>query len=739
MTFTGKAFRLTHRLDSSIKIAHLVFDLEGEKVNKFNRLVMSEFADLLVELKKESAEIDVLLLTSGKKGNFIAGADITLIQSAKTAQEATELARAGQKLIDLWEDLPFPRVVAIDGTCMGGGCELSLASTAILMSKSSQARIGLPETLLGIIPGMGGCVRMPWKIGIAQSLELILAGKTLTGEKACKAGLADALLEKEDFEGNALSWIKKEIGRLRSGARIGREPKLGGIGGVAGSLMENTWVGRKVIFKKAREGVLAKTKGKYPAVLEAIDVIESVGTGYRKILEGAERDAALIREAEGFGRVAATEVSKNLIQLFFMTEAIKKSNGVSTVAAADAADRKLQSAGVVGAGVMGGGIAQLFADKGIAVEMKDIAQPALELGIASALSLFQKSLKKRAITKRQFDQKLNLITPTLSYVGFRKAELVVEAVIEKMDVKKSVLAELEKHVSDQAVIASNTSSLSISEMQTALVRPDRFVGMHFFNPVHRMPLVEVIRGSQSSDGSIITTYQACKQLGKMPVVVKDSPGFLVNRLLMPYLAEAATLLMSGVGMDRIDSVLLDFGMPMGPIELIDEVGLDVGEKVAGILKAAFGDRMLAPDAFGKLIEKKWLGKKTGRGFYVYEGSKKVKSLDPEIYSVLGISMRSEPMEASEILDRCILGMVNEASRCLEEKVIAGPADLDLAMIMGTGFPPFRGGLARYADARGLSAIVERLEELSKTVGPRFAPAPSLVAYAKSGSGFYGAT
>ncbi len=739
MALTEKAFRLSYRPLSDIKVAHVVFDLEGEKVNKFNRLVMNEFAELLSELKKNAVKTDVLLLTSGKKGNFIAGADINLIQSARNAEEATELARAGQKLIDLWEDLPFPKVVAIDGTCMGGGCELSLASTAIVISKNPQARIGLPETLLGIIPGMGGCVRMPWKVGIAQSLELILAGKTLVGEKAYKLGLVDALLEKEDFEANTLAWITRELPRLKSGSRIGTEPKLGGIGGLAGSLMESTWAGRKVIFSKARAGVMAKTKGQYPAVLEAIDVIESVGTGYRKFFQGEERDLALKREAQGFGRVAATDISKNLIQLFFMTEAIKKSNGVSVSASTEHAEVKIESAGVVGAGVMGGGIAQLFADKGVAVEMKDIASPALELGVASALSLFKKSLKKRAITQRQFDQKLNLITPTLNYDGFKKAELVVEAVIEKMDVKKSVLAELENHVGQGTVIASNTSSLSISEMQTAFKYPERFVGMHFFNPVHRMPLVEVIRGTKSSDDAIALTYQVCKQLGKMPVVVKDSAGFLVNRLLMPYLAEAATLLVSGVKIDKIDAVLLDFGMPMGPIELIDEVGLDVGEKVAGILRAAFGERMVAPDAFGKLIEKKWLGKKTVRGFYVYEGPKKVKKLDPEIYTVLGTTTSSQEMGSEEILDRCILGMVNEAARCLSEKVVGSAADLDLAMIMGTGFPPFRGGLARYADARGLGSIVERLSELEKIVGPRFAPSEALVVLSKTGRGFYGAT
>ena len=344
------------------------------------------------------------------------------------------LARA-IKLLGHWEDLPFPRVAAVNGTCLGGGCELALASSAIVMSNDASARIGLPETLLGVIPGMGGCIRMPWKIGVAQAFDMILSGKTLTGEKAYKAGLTDGLLQKENFEENATQWVIANLDKLKSGERIAIEPKLGGMGGIAGKLLESNPLTRMVIFKKAKDGVLAKTKGQYPAPLEVIEVIRETGTHYQANFRGEQREKAVEREALGFGRMAATPISKSLIRLFFLTEGVKKSNGLSEGKSADT--KKVAYAGVLGAGVMGGGIAQLLADKNINVQMKDLQLAGLELGIQSALTLFKKSLKRRSITERQFQQKLAHITPTTNYDGYKNAEMVVEAVVEKMEVKKS--------------------------------------------------------------------------------------------------------------------------------------------------------------------------------------------------------------------------------------------------------------------------------------------------------------
>ncbi len=729
-----KNFELLVRSVGGHSLAFLYFDLKGEKVNKFNREVIAEFESLIPELKRRAGEIEALILFSKKPGNFIAGADITLFQAARTAEEAQALSEAGQNLLNEWEDLPFPRVVAINGACLGGGCELSLASSAILMSNDSGARIGLPETLLGVIPGMGGCVRMPWKVGIAQALDLILSGKTLTGEKAYKAGLADGLLQKENFETSSIEWVCKNLERLKRGERIGKPPKLGGMGGVTGSLLENNPLGRSVVFKKARSGVLSKTKGQYPAPIEAIDVISETGTGYQKNFRGVDRARAMKREAEGFGKMAATDVSKNCIRLFFLTEAIKKANGLPE--GVEAPTKKIQSAAVLGAGVMGGGIAHLLADKGISVRMKDVGIPGLELGIQSALTLFNKSLKRRSITERQFQQKLAKISPTTSYDGFLGAEVVVEAIVEKMEVKQSVLKELEDFVSKDAVIATNTSSLSVSRMQSVMRHPERFCGMHFFNPVHKMPLVEVIRGEKSSDQSVSQIFQFSKQIGKTPIVVRDAPGFLVNRLLMPYLTEAAIMVSEGVRIEELDPALLEFGMPMGPIELIDEIGLDVAEKVGHILHDGFGERMSPPGTFEKLLEKKRLGKKSGSGFYIYSGpEKKEKRLDSGIYDLLGIRPLTGKITKQEMVDRCVFGMINEAARCLQEKIVAAPEDVDLGMIMGTGFPPFRGGLLRYADSVGLEKIVNVLQELKGKYGMRFAPSDALLAFAKNGK-FY---
>jgi len=716
------------------KLWRLTFDLPGEKVNKFSRAVMEEFEALIGSLEKKGDQIDVLVVVSGKPGNFIAGADINLINSARNAEEAEGLSRGGQKLLDRWEDLPFPRVVAINGSAVGGGCEFSLASSAIVMSNDPQARIGLPEVMLGIIPGMGGCVRLPRKVGLATALDMILTSKNLTGERAVKSGLAEACLPKENFEESAFQWVLKNLPALKSGTRLAKEPKLGGMGGPVGALMEKTPMGRMVIFRQARAGVVSKTKGNYPAPLEAIATVQATGGAYGDRIRGAGRERAMIREAQGFGQCAATDVSKNLIRLFFLTENVKKSKGLPPGATAES--RKVDSAGVLGAGVMGGGIAQLFAEKEIPTRMKDLNSKALALGIQSAGKIFLKQVQRKRINKRQYLQKMNFIAPVTDYSGFGSTGVVVEAIVENMDVKKKVLAELEGYVSDQCVIASNTSSLSVTKMQTALKHPERFGGMHFFNPVAKMPLIEVIRGDKTSDETVATLFQFSKKLGKTPIVVKDAPGFLVNRLLAPYLNEATYLLADGASIPEVDEALLKFGMPMGPLELIDEVGVDVGEKVAHILHDAFGDRMLPAPMNGKVVAAGRLGKKTGAGIYLYPKGAKGKELEPKIYEILGVTPGLNAVAESEIVDRCILPMINEAARCLEEGVVASASEVDLGMIMGTGFPPFRGGLLRFADSLGAKEIVERLRKYEKRFGARFVPSSAILARAASGQLFY---
>ncbi len=693
-----------------------------------------ELGDLLPELERrgKSGEMGALVLRSGKKDQFIAGADITLIQSARTADQAADLAAQGQRLLNAWEDLPFPTIAAIQGPCLGGGCEWSLASTAILMANDKSTRIGLPEVMLGIIPGMGGCVRMPRKVGLAQGLDFILSSRMLTADKALRAGLSEGVITAEQFDAQVLAWVKKNLDALKDGRRLAREPKLGGAGGAVGALLEHTPMGRALMLKKARDGVMQRTEGRYPAPLEVIEVLRDNGAAYGERARGDARATQMDREARGFGRCAATDVSKNLISLFFLTEAVKKSTGAGEGAGA----ATVRQAAVLGAGVMGGGIAQLFADKGLPVRMKDLTPQALATGVQAATKLWQKQVQRKRITPRELQQRLNLIAPVLDFSGFEGANLIVEAVVEKMEVKRAVIGDLEKIVRPECVIASNTSSLSVTKMQHGMEHPGRIAGMHFFNPVHRMPLVEVIRGAETSDAAVATVFALSKQLGKTPIVVKDVPGFLVNRLLTPYLNEAMFLVSEGASIEELDAAIQAFGMPMGPMELIDEVGLDVGEKVSHILHESYGPRMQPCMMNGGVAKAGRLGKKAGKGFYLYENGGKSKRLDPEVYSLLGVQPVRGRVTAEEMVDRCILPMINEASRALAEDVVAGPGEVDLGMIMGTGFPPFRGGLLRYADSLGASKIVERLRDLASRVSSRFEPSPELVAMAERGGSFY---
>lgn len=717
----------------STKIWTLTFNIPGEKVNKLSSAVVAEFDGVLTGLESSAGKIDGLILLSGKPGNFIAGADIQMIQSAKTAHEAEEISRAGQKMMERWEDLPFPTIAAVHGAALGGGLEFALSCSAIVMSDDPAAKVGLPEVLLGLIPGMGGTIRLPRKVGLATALDLILTGKNLSGDRAYKAGLVEACLPRQNFDESVGRWTVRNLKALKSGERLAKEPKLGGMGGPVGSLMEKTPL-RRVIFKKAREGVLSKTQGHYPAPLEALDVIEETSGAYGERIRGREREKAMVREARGFGRLASTDVSKNLIRLFFLTESVKKSNGLPD--GNQVSERPVQHAAVLGAGVMGGGIAQLFADKAIPTRMKDLTNNALALGIQSASKIFQKQVQRKRINKREFMQKLNAISPVTDYAGFQTVDVVVEAIVENIEVKKKVFAELEGQVSADCVVASNTSSLSVSKMQTAFQKPGRFVGMHFFNPVHKMPLVEVIRGEKTSDEAVATIFQFSKRLGKTPIVVKDAPGFLVNRLLLPYMNEAIYLVVDGVPIPEVDRVLVKFGMPMGPMELVDEVGIDVGDKVSHILHDAFGERMAPAPLGAKVIAAGRLGKKNKKGLYSYENPNKKKELDPKIYEIVGIQVSAGKIADEEILERCILPMINEASRCLEEGIVASAAEVDLGMIMGTGFPPFRGGLLRYADTLGPKTIVERLRTYQARFGARYEPSPAMLARAERNEKFY---
>ncbi|MBX3019217.1 MAG: enoyl-CoA hydratase/isomerase family protein [Bdellovibrionaceae bacterium] len=696
-------------------IAIVEFDLPGEKVNKFSTPVMMRLKDVVAELKKSSYK--AVIFKSNKPKIFIAGADIDEIKVMKTAEEFERAVAGGQQVFNEVEDLPMITIAAVNGACAGGGCEFIMACDYRIASDDASTRIGLPETKLGIIPGFGGCVRMPRLIGLQSALDIILNGKLERAAKALKIGLVDAVVHPSILLDQATQMAQEKMGQKR---RKTFKPK----GAMAG-LLEGPL--KFVVFKKAREGVMKFTHGHYPAPLKAIEVIQ-------KTYGMSDRERALEIERKAFIECGITDISKNLIHVFDLMESVKKQSGVAgtTVKAKD-----VTHLGVLGAGTMGGGIAYVAADKGVYVRMKDVNWDAINRGLKHASDLWGKLQKKKAINAYEKQHRMDRVSGTLDFSGFRHMELVVEAIVEDMEIKKKVIAETAKNMKDDAIIATNTSSLSVTEMAAGHPRPEYFAGMHFFNPVDKMPLVEVIRGEKTSDETIATVYELSKKMGKLPVVVKDGPGFLVNRLLLPYMAEAAWLLQEGMSIETVDKAYVkEFGMPMGPFALMDEVGLDVCIKVLKIFKKAFGSRIEIAPIMEKLEKSERKGKKNKKGFYTYDERDKRQGVDTSVYSELGLSSPTDPLSTKECIERGVFAMVNECSRALiEDKIVETPGEVDLAMITGTGFPPFRGGLLKYADSVGVTYIADQLE-MYGAKHARLKPAPPLLQMAKSGGKFY---
>jgi len=701
------------------EISMMELDLEGEKVNKLSKPVLMKMSESLKQLS--GSGIKCLIVISKKPKIFIAGADIEEIKDIRTPAEAQEASAKGQSIINQFEDLPFPVIAAINGASMGGGTELALACDYRIASDDPSTKIGLPETKLGILPGFGGCVRLPRIIGVQAALDIILAGKAVDSRKALKMGLVDEVTPVLMLEEYSIKFAKDIVAK---GAR--KRKKVFAAKGLPAKILEGP-IGRPIVFSQAKKMLLKQTKGHYPAQEKALEVVQ-------KTYGMSNRKNALAIEAKGFGEVAATDVSKNLINLFYMMEAVKKQTGVSDPSVKPL---KISKMAVLGAGTMGGGIAQLGADKGLEVRMKDINTNAIALGFQQAQSIWGKLLQKRKITQSDYDQKLARISGGTGFDGFKTTDVVVEAIVEDMNIKKKVLAETFEHCKPDVILATNTSSLSVTEMGSDLKKHENLLGMNLFNQVHKMPLVEVVRGAKSSDIAVATIFDLCKKMGKTPVVMKDGPGFLVNRLLLPYLNEAVYLLEEGYSAEDIDKAFLNFGMPMGPLHLIDEVGIDVGVKVAKIFHKAFGERAAPSKSMMKIAETGRLGKKNKKGFYLYDDRGYKLNLDPTIYKDLGLPMPTKKLDEKTVVDRGIFAMINEAALAyLEDKIVETPEDVDMCMIMGTGFPPFRGGLLRYADSVGSEKIVDTLEEFAVKFGPRFKPSNPLKQMAKTNRKFY---
>ncbi|EQC48466.1 putative fatty acid oxidation complex subunit alpha [Bacteriovorax sp. BSW11_IV] len=671
------------------KIAYIGFGYNCDKsMTTLDEETLGELRDIIEELHTKQKELSGAIFFTHKDRCFIAGADINLIAAMKTEADGAYGAEQGQSIFNRLEDLKIPTVACIHGVCLGGGTEFSLACKTILMSDDKGTIMGLPEVKLGLIPGFGGTYRMPKKIGLPNALDLILSGKTVNARKGKRLGLAAAVYPKERLKAMAPEHFKGEEKKQSFSESLG-------------NLAADNFLAKKIIFQKAREGVLKMTKGFYQAPLKILDVMEA------GMMKG--RTSYLASEAEAFGELCVSEQSKNLQHIFFMTEKVKKYSGKK----GEGKVPRFERGACLGAGTMGGGIAWLMASNNMAPIMKDLTPAALELGLKQSSSNFMGAVKRNKMTFEEFEKKQRSIACQLDYRGFKKADLLVEAVVENMDIKKKVFAEAENYVREDAVLTSNTSSLSVQEMSTALQRPERFAGLHFFNPVHKMPLVEIITHDKVAPETVEALYNWVLKAKKTPVVVKDGPGFLVNRILMPYMNEAGFLLEEGVAMKDIEDACLNFGMPMGPCRLLDEVGIDVGEKVAKIIYVGLGERAKSSNVSHMLVEKGLLGRKTDKGFYLYDEKGKVTGVNDEAMAIL--PKPTKKMSETEIQMRIFLPMINEASTVLADGIVTTAEEVDLGLIFGIGFPPFRGGLLRYADTEGLDNLIAALDKFAASV------------------------
>jgi 3-hydroxyacyl-CoA dehydrogenase/enoyl-CoA hydratase/3-hydroxybutyryl-CoA epimerase/3-hydroxyacyl-CoA dehydrogenase/enoyl-CoA hydratase/3-hydroxybutyryl-CoA epimerase/enoyl-CoA isomerase len=705
------AFRLDVGADGA---GVVTFDLPGSRANTLGRAVLDELAALVKDLAAR-ADLRGLILRSGKPGMFVAGADLRELGGLRPDPGRNrQLVRHGLDVLAALEALPYPTVAAAEGACLGGGLELALAFDYRLAATHPKTEIGFPEVKVGLIPGWGGTQRLSRLIGPALACDLIAAGESVKAERALTLGIVwdavrpDHLL---DEARRVLDWARQS-GAWRDERRRKQQP--------VGLSEEQA----SFLFAVARAGVVQKTKGHYPAPLAAVDAI---ARGCNLPL-----DEGLKAETDLFVTLAGSPISRNLIAVFFLGQRLQKDPGVADP---NVKPREVQQVGVLGAGIMGAGIAGAHVRRGIPVMMLDAAPQALEKGVASITKVMQGRVEIGRMTPAEVVAALGRLSTTGSLAALADRDVVIEAIVENEAAKVQVYRDLQPLLRPDAILASNTSTISITRMAQALTRPERFAGMHFFNPVDRMQLVEVIRGERTGDETVVTLVALAKRIGKTPIVVRDCPGFLVNRILFPYLNESLVLLEEGASPRAIDKAATAFGMPMGPVTLNDVVGLDTSLYAGRVVNTAFADRAAATRLLDELVAAGRLGQKSGAGFYSYaRGSRGVDDPALEGFLVKGRTGRRD-IPPEEITDRLFLPMLTEASRVLTEGIVREPGDVDMGLILGIGFPSFRGGLLRWADSLGLPAVLEKLKRYEH-LGPRFQPTEQMRRLAAEGKGFY---
>ncbi|MBW8770022.1 MAG: fatty acid oxidation complex subunit alpha FadJ [Gemmatimonadetes bacterium] len=711
-------------MKSALSLVHedgfaiVTVDLPGEPVNKVTAALRAEFGELFGQIERDSSVRGVILM-SAKPDTWIAGADIDEFLAMTGSSDAEALSRGAQALLERLYLLRVPVVAAIHGACLGGGLEAALACHYRIATDHPKTVLALPEVQLGLIPGAGGTQRLPRLIGLQRALDMILTGRNIRAKKAYQMGLVDEIVHPAILRDVALDRARK----LADGSLEPRRSPKGR--GATGLLLEDNPLGRSIVFRKAREGVMSRTHGHYPAPLAAL---EAVKAGYDG---GAELGYRM--ESRAFGELAPNDVTRELIFLFFATNALKKDPGIHGTAPEP---QPIATLGVLGAGFMGAGIASIAVQQGTPVRLKDTDLARVGKGIAGVSEVLRERLKKKQITRLQYEDQLLLAGGTVEYTGFGRANLVIEAVFEDLALKQRVLREVEPLLHDDAIYASNTSTIPISQIAEAAARPNRVLGMHFFSPVHKMPLLEVIATGETDDDAIVTAVAYGKQLGKTVIVVNDAPGFYTTRILSAYMNEAGRLLDEGASIGALDAALTAFGFPVGPLTLLDEVGIDVGGKVGQVLHEAFGARMAPSDSLRRVVASGRTGRKGRKGFYLYDEQGKKGDVDPSVYEVLPGGVQRVEMPAQDMQTRCVLAMVNEAALCFDEGVLRSTVDGDVGAVFGIGFPPFRGGPFRYVDAQGAARVVDDLELLNERFPGRFAPAEVLQRNARRQERFY---